>query len=272
MEQDKNHKRQCSVFKRIKYFFTTQEKLDAHLLDYMQEHPELTPPPPAPPGNEFQKIIMELDRRGSRIVVRRQLKLLRFGGRIGSFLHKPAILILAVVIFLGGTSAGVSADKAYDYELKGKVARKSGIALNSDQYVIKKTEELKDAYTEIEKRLGITPLKLAQMPAGMKLYELGLESGSVTIKLSYKHETLYFIQANYPISASDSAALENTNGRTVQNSSIGKKFIIHKNDLEDGTTEYSTSIAVDGAYYYLTGFISEQEFVDIIENLNFEIK
>lgn len=272
MEQDKNHKRQCSVFKRIKYFFTSQEKLEAHLLDYMQEHPELTPPPPAPPGNEFEKIMTELDRRGSKIVLRNQLKLLHYGGRIGSFMHKPAVLFLAVVIFLGCTSAGASADKAFDYEVKGKMVRKSSFALNSDQYVIKKTDELKEAYTEIEERLGIHALKLAQMPAGMKLYELGLEDRSVTMKLFYNGETLYFIQANYPVSASGSAALEKSNGKTVQNSSIGQEFVIQKNDLEDGTTEYCTSIAIDGAFYYLAGFISEQEFVSIIESLKFEIK
>lgn len=267
MEQDKNHKRRCAVFKRIKHFFTSQEKQEAHLLDYMQEHPELTPPPPAPPGNEFQKIITELDRRGSETVVRRQLKMLHYSGRVGSFLHKPAVMFLAVVIFLGCTSVGSSADKAYKDQ--GRMVRRNGIALNSENYVIRKTDELKEAYTEIENRLGINALKFVQMPEGMKLYEMGLDEGSVTMKFSYNDETLYFTQANYPIPAAGSAVSEKSDYDTVQNISMGQEFMIQKNVLKDGTTEYSTDIEVDGAFYYLAGIVSEQDFVNIIKNLKF---
>lgn len=66
----------CSVYKRIKYFLTRQREFDARLLDFMQEHPEITPddePLEAPP-REFQKIMEEMNKRGIKPAVRRQLK------------------------------------------------------------------------------------------------------------------------------------------------------------------------------------------------------
>lgn len=33
--------KRSSVFKRIRYFLTRQVRMDARLLDYMQEHPEI---------------------------------------------------------------------------------------------------------------------------------------------------------------------------------------------------------------------------------------
>lgn len=68
--------RRCSVFKRIRYFLTRQVRMDARLLDFMQEHPEIASDGDleAPPG-ELQKIMEEMDRRGIKPAVKRQLKL-----------------------------------------------------------------------------------------------------------------------------------------------------------------------------------------------------
>lgn len=70
--------KRCSVFKRIRYFLTRQVRMDARLLDFMQEHPEIVPDGnlEAPPG-ELQKILEEMERRGIKPAVKRQLKLRR---------------------------------------------------------------------------------------------------------------------------------------------------------------------------------------------------
>ena len=70
--------KRCSVFKRIRYFLTRQVRMDARLLDFMQEHPEIVPDRnlEAPPG-ELQKIMEEMERRGIKPAVKRQLKLKR---------------------------------------------------------------------------------------------------------------------------------------------------------------------------------------------------
>lgn len=75
--------RRCSVFKRIRYFLTRQVRMDARLLDFMQEHPEIASDRDfeAPPG-EFQKIMEEMERRGIKPAVKRQLKLKMWFDRI----------------------------------------------------------------------------------------------------------------------------------------------------------------------------------------------
>ena len=67
--------RRSSVFKRVRYFLTRQVRIDAGLLDYMQEHPETVPDPDPPKTQEeFLKILNEMERRGIRPAIKRQLK------------------------------------------------------------------------------------------------------------------------------------------------------------------------------------------------------
>ncbi|WP_270816305.1 hypothetical protein [Hungatella effluvii] len=70
--------KRISVFKRIRYFLTRQVRMDARLLDFMQEHPEIASDGDleAPPG-ELQRIMEEMERRGIKPAVKRQLKLRR---------------------------------------------------------------------------------------------------------------------------------------------------------------------------------------------------
>jgi len=68
--------KRSSAFKRIRNFLTRQVRMDARLLDYMQEHPEIAPysdPPEAPLG-EIQKILIEMEQRGIKPAIKRQLK------------------------------------------------------------------------------------------------------------------------------------------------------------------------------------------------------
>ncbi|MDK2967792.1 MULTISPECIES: hypothetical protein [Lacrimispora] len=77
----------------MKFNQISKEKLEAHLLDYMLKHPELTPDVPAPPTDEFQKIMAELDKRGTKTIVRRQLIILHFCNFIIYCIHKPVLII-----------------------------------------------------------------------------------------------------------------------------------------------------------------------------------
>lgn len=75
--------RRSSVFKRIRYFLTRQVRMDARLLDFMQEHPEIASDGDLEaPSGEFQKIMDEMERRGIKPAVKRQLKLKMWFDRI----------------------------------------------------------------------------------------------------------------------------------------------------------------------------------------------
>lgn len=245
----------------------SQEKLEAHLIDYMQKHPELTPEPPAPPPGEFQKIMAELDKRGTRTVVRKQLRVLYYGHRIVNFLQKPFMIAMVVLVILTASSIGVSAKKAYDYRAREKAAGEIGIVWNNDRYVLSSVDGITQAYEEIKENLGIRPLMIDNIPFEMKFYGMDIETGSATLKFLYNGHYVYFIQAKYHASSSVNVISDRTEYKSVYNEIIDEKFHIEKNDLPGGNTEYSTYIVIDGAYYYLSGIVPEEDFDAIVKKL-----
>ncbi len=253
MEQERSHGKKCSILKQIKYYLASQEKVEAHMLDYMQNHPELTPEPPAPPPGEFQKIMAELDKRGSRLVIRQQLKILYYGHRLVNYLQKPMIISMALFVILTGTAVGGSAKKSYDYQLGERP----------------KAEDIFDAYKAINENLGIRPLIIDDIPSDLKYYGMDIENGNATIRLSYNDQEIFFIQSKYPALFSDGDSSYKTVFKSVYNKKIKKDFDIEKNNFSDGAIEYSTSIVIDGAYYYLSGSIPEQVFIAIVKKLDF---
>lgn len=48
-----------------------------------------------------------------------------------------------------------------------------------------------------------------------------------------------------------------------------KQLKIRENELENGKKEYETEIYDDKAYYYLSGIIELDEYIKIVENLNY---
>lgn len=125
MEKETKTRKKGPFFKRIKYYFTSEEKKEALLFDYMQKHPELTPAPPTPPAGEFQKIMVELEKRDSESVVKKRFRKLSFVRPLAQMVQKPTMIALALLLLLGYISVGMSAKKAYDYRLRQREAYQS---------------------------------------------------------------------------------------------------------------------------------------------------
>ncbi|WP_312445588.1 hypothetical protein [Lacrimispora sp.] len=160
MEKERNHGTMYFILKQIKLYVSSQEKSEAHLLDYMQEHPELTPEPPSPPPGEFQKIMAELNRRGAETVVRKQLKVLYYGQRFVNSLQKPLLIVMVVLIILAASAIGASAKKAYDYQLR---EQNTGRSRNE----VLKADKVSKAYEEMKEHLGINLLMINNRPHKM---------------------------------------------------------------------------------------------------------
>lgn len=157
MEKERNHGKKYSMLKVIKYHLSSQEKLEAHLLDYMQEHPELTPEPPSPPPGEFQKIMEELNRRGTETVVGKQLKMLYGGHRLVNSIQKPFLIVMVVLIILAASAIGSSAKKAHDYRIREQNPGES-------RSEVLKADKISNAYEVIKEHLGINLLVINSMP------------------------------------------------------------------------------------------------------------
>lgn len=271
MDQDRNHGKKCSVFKRIKYFLTRQVRMDARLLDFMQEHPEIAPDSDlleAPPG-EFQKILAEMDKRGIKPAVKRQVKLKNSLTNAGRYMHRPAFVALLVVLIIGGSSVGTSAKKAYDYRMREKEEGSNNIIWNNDEYIIINGDGLDDAYREINEMLDIKPLKMKYVPFDMKFIKIEFSDGNATIEFSYKDKIFYFIQSKYPVTASNSIASDRTTYKEIYNYWLKEDIKIKMNILNEENIEYSATIDYNGAFYYLTGILDEGEFTEILNNLNY---
>lgn len=269
MNQDAKNENKNSVLQGIKKIFTPHRKRDAQLLDDMRISSEISPDsePPAAPEGEFQKIMAEMERRGIEPAIRRELKVKRGFRRAGKLIQKPAVIMVLVVMILAGTSAGVSAKKAYDYRKREKEAGKAGIVWNNDQYVLTEEDDMDEVYSKIEEALEIKALKMMHMPFEMKFDKLDMHEGNATIIFSYNDKKFSFTQAKLPLTASNNVVSDREMYKEVYNNNLNNNLVIEKNELPSGDIEFSTSINFNGAYYYLSGIIPEQEFVDIIVNL-----
>ena len=269
MDQDRNHGKKCSVFNQIKYFFTRQVRMDARLLDFMQEHPEIAPdsdPLEAPP-DEFQKILDEMEKRGIKPAVKRQIKVKTRLSQAGNYMRKPAFVALLVVLIVGGTSVGTSAKKAYDYRMKEEEMGNNAIVWNNDQYILTGNDKLDKAYKEIENQLGIKPLKMTTVPFDMKFQELKIENGNALLKFKYNDHIICMTQSKRDVTTSNTVVSDREVYKTIYNVWLEKDVNIAKNKLPEGKTEYSSKISLDGAYYYLSGVMDENDFISLVENL-----
>lgn len=56
----------------------------------------------------------------------------------------------------------------------------------------------------------------------------------------------------------------------IHNKWLNKDIEIQKTVTKSGNVEFSAEIIIDDSYYYLSGIMEEDEFIDIIENLYIE--
>jgi hypothetical protein len=270
VDQDRNHGKKCSVFNQIKYFFTRQVRMDARLLDFMQEHPEIAPdsdPLEAPP-DEFQKILDEMEKRGIKPAVKRQIKVKTRLSQAGNYMRKPAFVALLVVLIVGGTSVGTSAKKAYDYRMRERGRGNGDIIWNNDEYVLTKEDEINDIYLKIEERLNIKPLKFMFLPFGMKFDELKIVGDHANIKFFYENKAFNCVQSKKPVTSSNNVVSDRRVYKQIYNEWLDISIPIEKNKLND-KVEYSAKFDLNGCYFYISGIIDEDNFDKIIENLNY---
>lgn len=268
MGQNRNHGKIRAVYKKIKYFLTPRARLDARLLDFMQDHPEISPdsdPLEAPPG-EFEKIMAEMKKRGMTPAVSRQMTVRKHLRQAGTYVQKPAFVALLVVLILGGTSVGVSAKKAYDYRMRERRVGKSDIVWNNDEYVL--TEDGIDAiYLEIEKQLNISSLKLMYIPFGMKFEELKIYGDHANMKFVYNDKAINCIQSKKPVASSNNVVSDRNSYKQIYNEWLDIYISVEKNELKSKEVEYSAKFDFNGCYFYISGIIEEESFEKILINL-----
>lgn len=181
---------------------------------------------------------------------------------------KKVFLVAALVaVFVG--ALGVTAVGEKNYFFRGRSRDINDLVFNNDK---NKTDisRLEEAYQKAEDELEIDILKLHYVPKALYLTELVISRDKVVFQFEYDDNKIYFVQGVRVDSASVVAQSDRVEAIcSVNNKWMDKQIEIIGNRLDDGKVEYESIFYHKDAYYLLSGKMPENEFVEIIKNINF---
>lgn len=184
---------------------------------------------------------------------------------------KALLMVAAVCVFVVGTAmvaVGNRESMTIVYPLPGE----ANIVVRQNYPVEIQVDPLMDAYSQVEKKLGIRPLMISYIPDGATFDGLYFFEGSAQIKFSYGEYSFYLhcrkdvVGKNF----SDLALSDRQRYHKVFNEWLGQMMVIEKNELERGKVEYSVSIQTETESYYISGIMPEEEFIKIVKGVFFE--
>lgn len=180
---------------------------------------------------------------------------------------KKKLLVVGIAAVLA-VGAGVNAIGGNNYFLRER-EKEQGIVLNSGQNIIIKGN-LEEAYTTIQRELGISVLKMNYMPKELIFQEMVLYDDKAILVFQYEDEKIYFMQSNKELETSIGVNSDRSKVLTrIANPWISQEILIESNLLEGGKCEYSAMISISDANYRLVGILPEEEFVEIINKISY---
>jgi len=187
-------------------------------------------------------------------------KVVRFGKKK---VFVVGILAAAFVGMLGVTAIG---GKNYFFR---EIGAQKGIIFINDKNITN-IGGLNEAYKEIEDKLEIEVLRLGYKPEKMVLEELEITESKAVLVFNYEGKMVYFIQEQ----RTESTSVGRNSDRIkteykIYNKWIEKDIYLEEEILENGSSGYGVSINIDNARYKLIGQMPKDEFVKIIEKMNF---
>lgn len=180
---------------------------------------------------------------------------------------KAGVLATAVlgVILIGGISSIAKSEYRYS-QYPGRGGGSAVIRYNTAVEV--KKGELDRVYDQIAQSLEIPVMMLNYMPEGMKFSAIELDETHAVVKFVYGGKSIFLNEdkskGRRTLAMTDSdrvVCLE------IYNDWIDKAIEIEKNKLENGDIEYSARIEEEEAFYYFSGVMKEEEFVEIVKDL-----
>lgn len=176
-----------------------------------------------------------------------------------------AAILIGVLMGVGLTATG---KRNFEYVQSEREGKGNDIALNNDENKII-TSELEEAYQKIHDELGIAVLKFGYMPADMEFVRLEIDNRHAMMIFNYKDNKLYFVQDLKTDSSSSNLKSNRKTVKTIKNNWFEYDIKIKSITLDDGTIEYSTEIKIDDAFYYIDAVMDLEEFIKIIEDINY---
>lgn len=273
MDKDRDrHKTEYDLDQLLKESFRMDDKSLLERFQRAQTEIDDSQIPPEPEDG-FERLLDKIEEKGiepqyirdreteSRSGKRRRLKPML----------KVALVAAVVVGVMMATTLTVGAKKYFTYRKTVKPSIRIAVLLNND----KNKEDygrLEEAYTEIEQTLGIAAIRLEYMPQNL-IYTNTVITGD-TATMLFKCGDNYFNVVQQIRSVENSSGItsdrNNSNGNTVYNNWLNKTIEIQTSSVDNQKIEYSAEVIFEDSYYYLSGVIDKDDFVNIVKNLYIE--
>ena len=273
MDKDRDrHKTEYDLDQLLKESFRMDDKSLLERFQRAQTEIDDSQIPPEPEDG-FERLLYKIEEKGiepqyirdreteSRSGKRRRLKPML----------KVALVAAVVVGVMMATTLTVGAKKYFTYRKTVKPSIRNAVVLNND----KNKEDygrLEEAYTEIEQTLGIAAIRLEYMPQNL-IYTNTVITGD-TATMLFKCGDNYFNVVQQIRSVENSSGItsdrNNSNGNTVYNNWLNKTIEIQTSSVDNQKIEYSAEVIFEDSYYYLSGVIDKDDFVNIVKNLYIE--
>ena len=181
-----------------------------------------------------------------------------------------AVLAAALVLLLG---MGVVGDRVWISDSRN-LERQSEITtkVNNDEKVSVLREE-EEIYQEIAEKLGIAPMWLGYMPEGMVLdsYVIAESTGWATINYVYNDKLICLQMAKENGEVSSNVQWD---GKCEKLEGISNVFGYENNIqaycIDAKNDNYGANIVYGNGYYRISGYFTENEFLEILNLIYFK--
>ena len=275
MDKDRDrHKTEYDLDQLLKESFRMDDKSLLERFQRAQTEIDDSQIPPEPEDG-FERLLDKIEEKGiepqyirdreteSRSGKRRRLKPML----------KVALVAAVVVGVMMATTLTVGAKKYFTYRKTVKPSIRNAVVLDNDRNK-EDYGKLEEAYDEIEKRLGIDALRLEDIPQQL-IYSNTVITGD-TATMLFKYGDNYFNVIQQIRSVENSSGITSDRNdkidNTVYNKWLNKEIEIQMATVEGQEIEYSAELIFEDSYYYLSGVIDKDDFVNIVKNLYVEIK
>lgn len=275
MDKDRDrHKTEYDLDQLLKESFRMDDKSLLERFQRAQTEIDDSQIPPEPEDG-FERLLDKIEEKGiepkyihdseteSRSGKRRRLKPML----------KVALVAAVVMGVMMASTLTVGAKKYFTYRKTVKPSIRNAVVLDNDRNK-EDYGNLEEAYDEIEKRLGIDALRLEDIPQKL-IYSNTVITGD-TATMFFKYGDNYFNVIQQIRSVENSSGITSDRNdkidNTVYNKWLNKEIEIQMATVEGQEIEYSAELIFDDSYYYLSGVIDKEDFIDIVKNLYVEIK
>lgn len=222
-----------------------------------------------PPPVDFEIYPDEFDRIWEDIQEERRENQEKKTGKVRRFTWKRAVAIAAAACLMVGSTCLVAwGTKTYFYRERSRGGVKGDVVFNNDMAVqVVNGEE--EAYTRIQERLGISPLRLGYMPENLEFSNLKIGNDYATLEFNYNNKKFYIIYRGGVKESSMNYRSDGEIYKVIENKYLDQTIYIRKEEFEAKNSRFEANITNENSVCVCLGDIEENEYLKIVENLTY---